>query len=85
MNGSPLTVSTPSTLMLCGFCSLIPLAVNGRKPFRGLITRQKREHYTTVTPLWLEVGRRGMDAAESAVSQGWLFARPAGAISLKIA
>jgi hypothetical protein len=26
-----------------------------------------------------------MDAAESAVSQGWLFARPTGAINLKIA
>ena len=31
-----------------------------------------------------EVGRRRMDAAKSAVRQGCLFARPAGAINLKM-
>ena len=33
----------------------------------------------------MEVGRRGRDAAESAVSHGRLFARPAGTFNLKIA
>jgi hypothetical protein len=35
--------------------------------------------------LIVEVGRRGKDAAESAVSHGRLFAQPAGTINLKIA
>ena len=33
----------------------------------------------------MEVGRRAKDGAKSAVSHGRLFARPAGAINLKIA
>ena len=32
----------------------------------------------------MEVGRGAMDGAESAVGQGWPFARPAGAITLKM-
>ena len=32
----------------------------------------------------MEVGRRAMDGAKSAVSHGWLLARPAGAITLKM-
>jgi hypothetical protein len=35
--------------------------------------------------LIVEVGRRAKDGAKSAVSHGRLFARPAGAINLKIA
>ena len=32
----------------------------------------------------MEVGRRAKDGAESAVSHGWLFARPTGTINLKM-
>ena len=32
----------------------------------------------------MEVGRRAMDGAKSAVSQGWLFARPSSTITLKM-
>ena len=32
----------------------------------------------------MEAGRRAMDGAKSAVSHGWLFARPSGMITLKM-
>ena len=32
----------------------------------------------------MQVGRRAMDGVKSAVSQGWLFARPAYSITLKM-